>query len=106
MIVIASYVLVVVAGVAGFATASGRGRRLLPGLLFAVVGAIAVLANADTRFRIPWMPLFIVYGSYAIVHARSVWGSLRGGARGFALIALGFFFAVCVPYFHLYGGRK
>ena len=32
--------------------------------------------------------------------------ALRGRARAFALTVLVFFFAVCVPYFVWYGGRR
>jgi 4-amino-4-deoxy-L-arabinose transferase-like glycosyltransferase len=104
--VIGSYVLVFVIGVLGFASAPAGGSRLLVGWVIATALLVHVLANADTRFRLPWMPLLIIYGSNALQDPGTAWARLRGRAGIFALSVLSFFFAVCVPYFFLYGGRR
>ncbi|MGE4607804.1 MAG: hypothetical protein AAEJ52_13765 [Myxococcota bacterium] len=105
-VVIGSYAIVFVIGVLGFASAPVGGSRLLIGLVIGAALSVHVLANADTRFRLPWMPLLIVYGSYALQHFGAARVRLRDRARLFAVAVLVFFFAVCVPYFVWYGGRR
>jgi len=104
--VIGGYVLVFVIGVLGFASAPAAGSRLLVGWVITTVLLVHVLANADTRFRLPWMPLLIVYGSNALQNLGAARARLRGRARVFAFALLAFFFTVCVPYFFWYGGRR
>jgi hypothetical protein len=103
---IGGYAVVVALGVIGFAGAPGDGRRLLPVLVFAVVGCVHILANADTRFRLPWMPIVIVYASFACVHARSAIAALRSPRRWLVLAPLALFLAGCSLYFLEYGGRR
>ncbi len=95
----AIYTLVVVAGVLGVASASGGGRRLLPCLVFAVVAAFHVAANARTRYRLPYMPLLIVYASYAALRWRTLSARLAGRKWIAPALILLFFLAVCVPHF-------
>ncbi len=104
--VIGSYMIVFVIGVLGFASAPVSGNRLLVGLVVGAALAVHVLVNADTRFRVPWMPLLIVYGSNALQNFSAARRRLRGQALVSALAVLAFFFAVCVPYFVWYGGRS
>ena len=94
-----AYLAVVVAGVLGMARAPGRGRRLLPWLVFATVAAVHVLSNATARYRMPWMPLLIVYASHAAVGARRAPRRLPRGSAAVAAAALLFFFGVGVPHF-------
>lgn len=102
---VGGYAIVLIAGILGMCSARGRGRRLLPGLVLGLVVSVHVLANADTRFRLPWMPLFIVYGAWAATHPRAAWTTLRGRAAILPAVLVVFFVAVCVPYFTTYGGR-
>ena len=103
---IASYALVFIAGVLGIATARGKGRRLLPCLVIGVVAGLHVVANATARFRVPWLPLLIVYGSYALTHAPALSRQLRRRRWIAPAAVLLFFLAACVPYFFVYGGRR
>ena len=103
---IASYALVFIAGVLGIATARGTGRRLLPCLVIGVVAGLHVVANATARFRVPWLPLLIVYASYTLTHAPALPRQLRGRRWIAPAAVLLFFFAACVPYLFVYGGRR
>jgi len=90
--------LVIVAAVLGFATMDGRGPRAL---LLAVIGsalAVHVLANAASRFRVPWLPLLYVAAALAIVRFRAL-ASLEPRARAMAAGALLVFIALgLVPF--------
>jgi 4-amino-4-deoxy-L-arabinose transferase-like glycosyltransferase len=93
------YGLVFLVGTLGLAATRGDGRLLLPCLV--VGGAILthVLTNATVRFRLPWMPLFIIYASRAIVARHRI---LESMSRGRWLALAGgwlFFLGLCVPYF-------
>ncbi len=99
VVTVLSYTAVLVGAVAGIAGAPGRGRRLLPCLVLASVGAVHVLANATARFRMPWLPLLIVYASYAVLHSREVRAHLRGPVLYAALAVLLFYAGVCIPHF-------
>ncbi len=96
---ILSYVLVFVASVLGLALARGRGRHLLPLLVFAVVAAVHLVANSTARFRMPWMPLAIVYASYAVVNLGSAGRNLTRNSLAASAAVLVFFFGVCVPHY-------
>jgi hypothetical protein len=94
-----SYALV--AGLAAFGVASARRdrRRLLACLVLGTVVGLHVLANANSRFRMPWMPLVMVYAAHAALGGRALLAGLR---RREALAAFGaalFVGAVCVSYF-------
>jgi 4-amino-4-deoxy-L-arabinose transferase-like glycosyltransferase len=73
-----SYALVIVGGVLGIAVAAGRGRRLLPGLLLGIVLLVHVVTTANSRHRLPWMPLVIAYASFAVLQLPTV---MRHGLR-------------------------
>ncbi len=103
---IGGYVIVFVIGVLGFASAPAGGGRWLAGAVIGAAMLVHVLANADTRFRLPWMPILIVYASHALQHWGSSRARFRGRARISAVGVLLFFFASCVPYFIWYGGRR
>lgn len=81
------YVLVIALSILGIVAAQERKHLLLPCFVLETVVAVHVVANASTRFRVPWMPLLVVYGSYAVVAWRSLLGRLRGW-RTFVAVAL------------------
>ncbi len=100
-----SYGGVLATGVVGMASAPGSGRRLLPVLVLAAIAGLHIFANATPRFRLPWMPLFMVYGAWSVLHWRSLPSALSGRRWIAPAAALGFLVAVCIPYFAVYGGR-
>ena len=81
----------------GIAGTVGRGRKLLPGLLFGFVILVHIITMANARHRMPWMPLLIVYASFSVVHFRTL--AWRSDRRGLVvpLIVLLVFFGLCVP---------
>jgi 4-amino-4-deoxy-L-arabinose transferase-like glycosyltransferase len=90
-----------VAGLAAFGVAAARRdhRRLLACLVLGTVVGLHVLANANSRFRMPWMPLVMVYAAHAALGGRALFAGLRrkeGLAALFAVLLVG---AVCVSYF-------
>lgn len=102
---IPAWIALFVFGVFGVAAARGEGRRSLAVLVFAVVGLLHVFANATPRFRVPWLPLLGIYAANAALGWRSLPRRLSRGGAVAALATLLFFFGVCIPYFHCYGGR-
>lgn len=92
------YVLAFVLGVIGIASAEGADRRWLPLLLFGVVLAIHVLSNSVSRFRLPWMPLLLVYASSAALDLPRSLRRMSWKAWAVAGAVLIYFLAVCVPY--------
>lgn len=96
-LVVASYVLVFAAAVLGFAAAPGR--RLLAGLVLGVVVAVHVTANAVSRFRMPWMPILIVYAAHAALLGRAGLGALSRRARYACTAVLAAFGAIVVSWF-------
>jgi len=93
------YGLVICAAALGMASARGPGRRSLALAVLGAVCALHVAANATPRFRVPWLPLLIVYASHAALHGRAL---LRPGARRALLAplaALGFLLWTLGPYF-------
>jgi len=73
----AATVAVLVLAVVGIVTAGAR-RRALALLLVGAVLAVHVFANANSRFRLPWMPFLTIYAAHA----------LRGGWRDLGTLAL------------------
>lgn len=55
---------------------SGVFRRLTAGV-FSVVLMVHVVANASSRFRVPWLPLMIVASAFAVCHRHDVIKGLR-----------------------------
>ncbi len=106
LVSVLTYAAVLIGGVFGIAAARGTGRQLLPCLILGVVVALHVFANATARFRVPWMPLLIVYASYAVARGRTLRRDLAGRRWIAPAGVLFFFFAVCVPYFAVFGGRQ
>ena len=92
-----SYVAVVVAGVIGIAGARGRGRRMLALGVAGIVVALHLLALASPRYRLPILPLLIVFGSHAALHRSELVITRR--ARWAVALVLAWFLLWCVPYF-------
>ena len=94
-----SYALV--AGLAAFGVAAARRdhRRLLACLVLGTVVCLHVLANANSRFRMPWMPLVMVYAAHASLGGGALFAGLRRRERLAAFGAAFFVLAVCVSYF-------
>ena len=74
-------------------------------LLFGVLAAAHVLTVATPRFRVPWLPLAAVYASHALWVLPGLRARVGRGPTIAAGLFLLFFFAVCVPYFGVFGGR-
>jgi len=94
---ILSYILVILFGLVGIAGARGRGRRMLALGVIGVVVTLHLFAVASPRYRLPLMPLFIIYGSHAILDRRQLQVTRRG--KWVCGAVLLFFLGWCVPYF-------
>jgi 4-amino-4-deoxy-L-arabinose transferase-like glycosyltransferase len=100
-----AWIALYTAAALGIAGARENGRRLLALFVLALVAAAHVAANATPRFRLPWLPLLLAYASHALLCGRGLAGRIdRAGAIG-AAAALLLLFAVCLPYYAVYGGR-
>ena len=90
-----------VAGLAffGIAGAEPRDRRRLALLVLGAVLALHVVANANSRFRMPWMPLLTVFASHAALSGSALFSRLSLGAWLGALAATTLLCVVCVSYF-------
>lgn len=93
----APYVALFVAAVLGLSFA--RGHRSLPLLILACLIAIHLLVNATPRFRLPWMPLGLVYAGYFLCSGRRLWHESSRAERIASLMVLGLFFTLCAPPF-------
>jgi 4-amino-4-deoxy-L-arabinose transferase-like glycosyltransferase len=92
------YLAVFLLGTLGIAAARGDGRLLLPCVLLGVFVSMHILANADVRFRLPWIPIFIIYTSHALLGGRRLVASM-GVSRRIALAGVWLFFlGLCIPY--------
>jgi len=99
LISVIPYIFIFVAGALGVAGAQGKGRTLFPCLIFGITILIHVLANAAVRFRMPWMPLFIIYAASASLNYRDLRNAMTRGKWIAVATVLIFFFGLCVPYF-------
>jgi 4-amino-4-deoxy-L-arabinose transferase-like glycosyltransferase len=94
-----AYGLVACLGVFGVAAARRDHRRLLACLVFGTVFGLHVLANANSRFRMPWMPLLMAYAAHALLAGRARLAAMRCPEALAALaVAIGIV-AVCISYF-------
>jgi len=87
-ITVATWLLLLVCGSAGVVAARGGGRALFPIACVGVAVAVHVLANASTRFRVPWIPLFAAYAGQVLAHPRETWTSLDRRRRILLLVGL------------------
>jgi 4-amino-4-deoxy-L-arabinose transferase-like glycosyltransferase len=95
-------------GAWGIAIAATPARRLGLAVL-AIPLALHLLSNATSRFRIPWLGLWLVFaalGALELPRLRERWVGLRPAGRWVLLGFIGFVFAVAFPYFAEYGGRR
>lgn len=96
---ILSYLAVVVLGVIGLASRPGKGRVLLPVLVLAAVFGLHLVANSASRFRVPWMPLVMVYAGHAVASWRTIPHVIRGRRRAFLALGLIAVLGGCTLYF-------
>jgi hypothetical protein len=92
----------------GLAAAPPAVRRLAISVL-AIPATVHLLTNATSRFRVPWLGLWLVLAAFGALSSpgwRTHWERLslpaRIGLCGFA----GFVLVAAVPYFAVYGGRR
>jgi len=93
-----AYAFVACLGAIGIASARGGNRRLLALLVLGCVLALHVAANANSRFRMPWMPLVIVFAAHAILGGRALIAELRPTERVGALLAGIAVIGICISY--------
>jgi 4-amino-4-deoxy-L-arabinose transferase-like glycosyltransferase len=93
-----AYAGVACLGAFGIASARRGNRRLLALLVLGCVLALHVVANANSRFRMPWMPLVIVFAAHAVLGGRSLVTGLRPTERSGAILASAAVIAVCLSY--------
>ena len=98
-ITVTAFLLVTIAGALGVSNSEKGGRRLLACVLLGAVFAVHLVSNSASRFRLPWMPLVIVYASHAIVSRRDLWPCLRGVRRNAATVFILLVLFGCVPFF-------
>jgi hypothetical protein len=95
-------------GALGLAIARAPERRLALAVLAVPLG-VHLVSNATSRFRIPWLGLWLVFaalGARELPRVRTHWERLPLAARTALVGFLGFVFAVAFPYFAEYGGRR
>ena len=95
VLTVVAYLLVAVAGVVGIAAA--RGRRSLPVGIACLVIVLHVITLASPRYRLPIVPLLMVYGSHAVLNLRTL--RLSRASRWAVALVLAYFLLWCVPYF-------
>jgi len=94
-----SYALVACLAAFGVAAARRDRRRLLACLVLGTVVGLHVLANANSRFRMPSMPLLMAYAAHAALGGRALLEGLRRGERAAALAVAILVIGVCASYF-------
>ena len=103
-----SWAIVAALGAWGIAIASPRARAL--GLAVLVVPvAVHLISNATSRFRLPWLGLWLVFaalGAVELPHWRTHWRQLGTPARAGWIGFVSFLLIVAFPYFAVYGGRR
>ncbi len=85
--------------VLGIAGAGRRDRRLLPVCVLGASLLLLVPSYAMTRYRVPLMPLLLVYAAHAMRSGRAVFAELRGGRAWGVAVALLVLYGLCLPYF-------
>lgn len=93
------YTLIIVGGVLGVAQARGSGRCALACAIFATVIALHALVNSVARFRMPWMPILMIYASYFALHWRSARWRPPTPRVWVSAVLLLFYLGVCLPSF-------
>jgi len=93
-----AYLATLVLAILGASAAPGR-RALLPLLAFGGVLALHVAANASVRFRVPLMPLLMIYASAALASSEVRLRERTPGRRLAAAAVLTFVAATAIPHF-------
>ncbi len=103
LITMVAHIAVMTLAILSGVTARERGR---PSFMLAVVAPLVgvhVLAFASARYRVPLMPIFIIYAAHLMRNSRGLLDRLRGPQSFAAALLLLFFFAVCIPHFYANG---
>jgi 4-amino-4-deoxy-L-arabinose transferase-like glycosyltransferase len=100
-----TYAVVTCLAAFGIAAARRDRRRLLACLVLGAVVGLHVLANANSRFRMPWMPLLMAYAAHALFGGRALLAELRRGERLAAFTVAALVVGVCASYFWVDWGR-
>jgi 4-amino-4-deoxy-L-arabinose transferase-like glycosyltransferase len=82
----------------GIAGDPDRKSRALALAICGVILALHVLSFAVSRYRVPWMPLLIVYAGAALVDLPGALRRTSPRAKVITAAVIVFFLAVCVPY--------
>ena len=93
-----SYLAIAIGGLFGIATSPDPRRRLLPVMVLGVIAVVHIVAQASSRYRLPLMPLLVVY---AAAWATGGFSLRRLSPRSLVACALclGVLLGWCVPYF-------
>ena len=93
-----AYLGVAIGGLFGIATSPDHGRRLLPIVILGIIAAVHILAQASSRYRLPAIPVLMVY---AAAWATRGFPIARLSRRNLAICGLFLLILVgwCVPYF-------
>jgi len=94
-----AYVFVTCLAALGVAAARRDRRRLLACLVLGAVVGLHVLANANSRFRMPWMPLLMAYAAHALIGGRTLLMELRRRERLAVFAVAALVVGICVSYF-------
>ena len=95
-------------GAFGLSIAAPHARRLAL-LVLATPATVHLVSNATSRFRIPWIALWLVFaalGARELPSARQHWQAIPRWRRSALVAFLGFVFLVAFPYYAEYGGRR
>ncbi|MFP6661340.1 MAG: glycosyltransferase family 39 protein [Myxococcota bacterium] len=99
VVVPASTLVLLLLALPAWAADRRRGRRELVATLALAVFAIHLLANASVRYRLPWMPLAVLYAASMLSDPRRVLASIGTRSRaGVAVLGL-LLLLTGVPYF-------
>jgi len=82
----------------GIAGDPDRRSRALTLAICAVILALHVISFAASRYRVPWMPILIVYAGAAVADLPGSLRRMSRSAKAITAVVLLYFFAVCVPY--------
>jgi 4-amino-4-deoxy-L-arabinose transferase-like glycosyltransferase len=100
---VAAYLAVMGLAALGIAGARRDRRRLLALLVLGAVLGVHLLANANSRFRMPWMPLLMAFAAHAIVGGRGFPAGLGPRERLAALAVAIAVAGICASYFAVSG---
>jgi hypothetical protein len=97
-VTVLAYAAIACLGALGIASARAGRRRLLALGVLGCVLALHVVANANSRFRMPWMPLVIVFAAHAALGGRALVAAMRPAERVGAGLAIVAVLGICTSY--------